>query len=472
MSQLVQFTYDEHLHVVSGVSKQHVMELIQSYKSDSSTSSNDEGLTERQFRSVYLVTYSQADLTRFPTRQEFAHVVVQSFSIGTAHVVQWVCCRESHRRNGQHYHLAIKLDRNQRWMMSKRYLSREYGITVHYSSRHHNYYSAWRYVTKSDAECVESPEHPDLRNVGEPQTDRASRGRRRSSSRVQDERHIEEEDGGDDGDDVSSRVTVKKKRRLSAYAVSEIVIDKGIKSVTELHALAHDQKKNGKTDLAEFIVNRTPRVVSNVINTAWEMEEANARLERSKKSRMTLLEEAREGVCVVGCNSLWSVFAEEVLRNNNIAVKMFCTAIHELIKKGRGKHRNIILTGSMNCGKSFLLSPLKEIYNTFANPATGSFAWVGVHEAECILLNDFRWCPQMIPWHDLLLMLEGDLVHLPAPKTHFVKDICLQKDTPIFATGKSPLIYVKNGVVDQQETDMMSSRWKIFHLHHQISREQ
>ena len=79
-------------------------------------------------------------------------------------VSQRVCCRQKHRLGGDHYHLAIKLDRNQRWMMSKRYLQRTYGITVHYSSRHHNYYSALLYVTKSDRDFKESSGHPDLRS--------------------------------------------------------------------------------------------------------------------------------------------------------------------------------------------------------------------------------------------------------------------------------------------------------------------
>ena len=83
---------------------------------------------------------------------------------------------------------------------------------------------------------------------------------------------------------------------------------------------------------------------------------------------------------------------------------------------------------------------------------------VGVDKVECILVNDFRWSSHIIPWHDLLLMLESDVVHLPAPKTHFAKDICLQRDTPIFARGKSRLIYIKNCVVDQRETDMMFSQ--------------
>ena len=41
-------------------------------------------------------------------------------------------------------------------------------------------------------------------------------------------------------------------------------------------ALAHMQKNEGKTDMAEFIVNRGSKVVNEVLRTAWEMEEAKA----------------------------------------------------------------------------------------------------------------------------------------------------------------------------------------------------
>jgi len=81
--------------------------------------------------------------------------------------------------------------------------------------------------------------------------------------------------------------------------------------------------------------------------------------------------------------------------------------------------------------QKFILKPLTLIYYTFSNPTLGSFAWVGVQEKECIILNDF-------PWRDFLFMLEGELVQLPAPETHFSKDIQLGKDTPIFGTTKRP----------------------------------
>ena len=82
-----------------------------------------------------------------------------------------------------------------------------------------------------------------------------------------------------------------------------------------------------------------------------------------------------------------------------------------------------------------MLQPLNEIYKTFNNPATGTFAWVGVDEAEVIYLNDFRWSEKVISWQDLLKLLEGDKVHIPTPKTHYTQDILLEKDVPIFATS-------------------------------------
>ena len=61
------------------------MEMIREYESDGKTtsSSNDE-LGPRQSRQVYLVTYSQADRTKFPTRHSLAEAVVASFSSRSA----------------------------------------------------------------------------------------------------------------------------------------------------------------------------------------------------------------------------------------------------------------------------------------------------------------------------------------------------------------------------------------------------
>ena len=131
-----------------------------------------------------------------------------------------------------------------------------------------------------------------------------------------------------------------------------------------------------------------------------------------------------------------------------------------------------MLTGPANGGKTFLLNPLNKVFNTFTNPASTSFAWVGAEKAEVVFLNDFRWSPQIIAWHDLLLMLEGQVVHLPAPKCHFANDIVFDSDTPIFSTSKHQLAFVKGGVVDERETEIMNVRWKHFNFNRQIPQEE
>ena len=54
-------------------------------------------MSNRGVRTVYLITYIQANCTRFPTREEFANIVFGAFcetKKGQSDVVQWVCSRE------------------------------------------------------------------------------------------------------------------------------------------------------------------------------------------------------------------------------------------------------------------------------------------------------------------------------------------------------------------------------------------
>ena len=126
------------------------------YDSDSDSAETNAQELENGSRSVYLITYSQADKAVFPTREDFALGVEKSFSTGKAKVVQLCCSVEEHRNKGKHYHIVVKLTQNQRWLTSKRFLMENYGVSVHYSSAHHDYYSTWRYVTKSDKDFVQS----------------------------------------------------------------------------------------------------------------------------------------------------------------------------------------------------------------------------------------------------------------------------------------------------------------------------
>lgn len=368
-------------------------------------------------RSVYLVTYSQA--TEDWSRETFSRAIVSTFEEHNCEVTRWVCAKENHQDGGIHFHLALKLDRQKRWLKIRNKISTVYDINVNFSDKHSNYFDAWEYTTKEDTEFIQSEDHPDLTAGFVPRTNAATNRRRSTSTPV----------------DTNNTIT-ERKRKFDALDLAEVIVTKKIKTKKELLALANIQRKEGKRDLALYVLNNLDKCVK-IIPTAWEMERSREETERAQKSRMQILREASQTDCVATCagEGKWLQLALETLSRNGFKVGEFSMAVQHLLKSGRGKHRNLILTGQSNCGKSFLLNPLNDVFNTFTNPAQNSFAWIGAERAEVIFLNDIRWSEKLIPWNNFLQLLEGSPVHLSVPKNHSPEDIKFTKDTPIFATS-------------------------------------
>ena len=165
------------------------------------------------------------------------------------------------------------------------------------------------------------------------------------------------------------------------------------------------QQEEGKVDLAQFIFNQAPKKLNDLIATAWRMEMALTILAWHNVLRMSVVGNALEEDCANDCNKTWTQSATEVLRNNKINAYMFAAAIRELLEKGKGKYRNVMIVSPAVCGKMFTLNPLNELFQTLTNPATTRYAWVGSENAEVIFLNDFRWSQEILTWKDLLLLL-------------------------------------------------------------------
>ena len=103
--------------------------------------------------------------------------------------------------------------------------------------------------------------------------------------------------------------------------------------------------------------------------------------------------------------------------------------------------------------RTFIFTSRQIFFKAFCNPATGSFAWMGADEAEIIFLNDFRWSANVIAWANLLHVLEGDVVHLLAPKNLYRTDFELSADMPFFAISDAPLVLITGGYIDRANTD-------------------
>ena len=134
-------------------------------------------------RRQYLVTYSQADTSKFPTRESFAEALVDEFNSGKSvvKVQHWACCKEHDENGGIHYHCALKLTGNKKWKSVKENISKKHNITLHFSDKHDFYISAYRYICKEDTEVVHSQNHPNLADAKSPRTKKSISQNRRAS---------------------------------------------------------------------------------------------------------------------------------------------------------------------------------------------------------------------------------------------------------------------------------------------------
>ena len=245
-------------------------------------------------RVVYITTYSRADTQKI-RRETFGEAIIEAWNSFNIEISHWVVSMEGHATtdadgdlNKYHFHMAVKLKKRGRWLQVKRYLSQKFHIEVHFSDRHNTYYSAYKYVTKSDLEAVHSVGHPDLTTCPRTENAIASNKRKRKLGGVSKQRKI-------------------KDPRLSVFDVCKLIQQKSISTRLELVCLAMVQEREGKRCLAEFIANRGNKAVDEALSLAKEFSHAEEQCLRLKKSRIQLLQESKDAPCVDGCEGRWFV---------------------------------------------------------------------------------------------------------------------------------------------------------------------
>ena len=350
-----------------------------------------------------------------------------------------------------------KFSNNKSWYAAKRHLSVNYNISVHFSDSHQNYISAYRYVTKEDTEVFHRPGHSDLDSARSPQTSKANKAlmeKRRSKQAVFE---------------VQQTSNSSKRKRISKSNVMDIIKSRGMRSETKLLALANERADDGLYDLKTFIADTAEHFCRELTSKTWKLAEAPYLLARQWQSRMEKISLFNLKNCAEGCHrKLWLKMAKEILRNNKINAYLFAEVIRTLLELDRRKNRNILLVGPANCGNTFLLNPLTEIYDTFLNPSSSKYAFVGAENKELIFLNHLRWRQEMIPWQEFLNLLEGHSVHLAATKTHYARDILITDDVPNFATNIAPIMFAGKGTNVDGKNAIMEARWRKFQLSVQI----
>ena len=127
--------------------------------------------------------------------------------------------------------------------------------------------------------------------------------------------------------------------------------------------------------------------------------------------------------------------------------------------------------GPTNCGKTFMLLPLAEIYTAFSCPGEGTYSWLAAPEKEIIFLNDLRYEDngekRVMDWGNFLNLLEGNTLNIGRPKNLFSSDYEWTKRTPVFATSDKLIARVTKGVLDVGEKNQMEKRWRNFEFKRQ-----
>ena len=307
---------------------------------DSFVSSSCEEIGTRAVKKVYLITYSNAN-TEIYDRDKFSTLVTKVFENVCNHVtvVQLACCKEQHENGAYHFHMCILLSKLQPWLKVKNCIKERHGIVPNFSG-HGGYHSAFTYVSKQDKGYITSGNHP--KKIDLPKTTNATKKK------------------------ASHQCKMPKVKRLCNLDVSNVIVKNKLRSRIDLLAFAKSAFDKGDKGLYAFVLNRGDKKV-NDLHLVWEMETAKKKQERAAQTRLEILREQLTTMCI--CNGQWLECALEILQRNGIERVLFADAIVALLALGRGKGRNIYITGPANCGKTFILDPLKVIFNTFLSPA-------------------------------------------------------------------------------------------------------
>ena len=155
-----------------------------------------------------------------------------------------------------------------RWPGVKNHLYTNHKISVKFSDKQHNYYTAFTYIRKSNENLYTSQGHPNLKEISSSQIKqyintycKKSKEKKRAANNEQSNEQQYEQNCKN-----------KKPCRLPNWDVSEFMVENNIKSETELFTIADEQKKARKKEHAHFVLSGTTKALSHLLEYTWKME--------------------------------------------------------------------------------------------------------------------------------------------------------------------------------------------------------
>ena len=259
--------------------------------------------------------------------------------------------------------------------------------------------------------------------------------------------------------------------RLSSVAFYDLCTAHNLQNETELWAKATELSEQGDRALLAYVLDNDGE---GQLGKVLKARAAQERVRRNALTREQLLEEhVANNACV--CPTLGRNYdlAKDFLRKNNLDGPVQ-HAVLGALRAGRAKKRTVCLVGGPDCGKSFVVKGLKEVFSTYERPDGGSYQLEELLDKELVFLNDFEYdasARDWMPWFYFKNFLEGGSVTVARPKNRGGNKV-FKDDAPVLMTAPQEVSLKRSGKVDVKETEQMQKRICYFYFNHEIPEDE
>jgi len=343
--------------------------------------------------------------------------------------------------DSSHLHEVVQTTRVSRWTGVVAYMRRK-GVSVHVSSGHRMYFSAFRYcmvpsLRKPPASLDPTP----LLSPGHPAP--AVAAMRPITADAVLARSVAAEEASAN----------RKPRRLTKRVeLAQAIVALGLTDAAAVDAYVKAEQRDGRTWLYDFVLGSPdlPMFVEKV----WRIENAEKVLARNAMCKTEILRSAGDSLPCV-CNGQWKLATEQICARNDIDESALAGMIAENLRDGPGKRLNMFFYGESDCGKSHILDPLNEVYSVFPKPRNNaSFALETLPQYEVVLWNELSSSIGVCDWDDFLNWTDGKEFTLDRKG---LKNIKVNPTQPLFFTGGSRLYHPQH---NERSQTMMDNRMR------------
>lgn len=239
--------------------------------------------------SVYIATLAHSENGPFGSKVAFGRAVEEAFVqvYGQGMVLRWASCEEQHTSDGQHYHTAIHLQRNQRFRKVHVVLKEKYGVSVHFSKPEGagGYLTAYKYISKEDQSVAHSLNHPPTEEMIPPRTQGAMSRRRERAGERRVSRFIAV---GRPGEEVEEKE--QKPAKLQKPDVARMAVELQLTTLNHLYNEAEKRRVGGDPTLYNFVFTKGKKICEEVITMAHDVASSAEKVSASGKSLLEILD--------------------------------------------------------------------------------------------------------------------------------------------------------------------------------------